>query len=612
MKGGRDPYLCDEDAADIEGMVVQHANQMNCLTTLQAIDIAWFLKKARQVKASDLLMSIGSDRLGWEVRTQAVERPDKSWLAGFMAKMGINVMSPEQIEQARRHSCNEKAVATFFDKFSDDLQRDKHLILNCDETHVSSRKHFKVLAPGGRAALKGCREKLPHFSAMCTISGGGYKFRPMFILPELVALPPDCRSLGDDAYFVSTGTGWMMQRAFLLYAQFLLYELKLYRMYLSMEIREQRFLLILDGHTSRWTYEAIYVLHVGGVDVLVLPAHCTHVLQIFDVSIAGALKILLAQFCEQLILTEDEFHILTITEITPESMGEKRRFILEAFLKAWSRAADVSNIEAGFLKCGIYPVNPEEPLKNKLTRKMYPGELFLVSGTSLGDMNCAMVTNSDRLDVLKAKPNKIFARHDEKVLDRKEQWCELLGDPVVSGRYLGGPNGFAWAAHNGPSVAIDTSVCLRWACQVSKPTPAVVWQVACRLAATYPILVVLLNARDCDAFSRHLRQSVVDHVTLTGALKSAARRDNWHAFQTGQANVCVGTEAALRGLTFARRIVTVYPRVPDPRTLLMTSPSNALIFFQANEHLAQLQAALIKVNLVPRSFYDTNEALGQA
>jgi hypothetical protein len=45
MKGGRDPYLCDEDAADIEGLVVQHANQMNCPTTLQAIDIAWFLNK---------------------------------------------------------------------------------------------------------------------------------------------------------------------------------------------------------------------------------------------------------------------------------------------------------------------------------------------------------------------------------------------------------------------------------------------------------------------------------------------------------------------------------------------------------------------------------------
>jgi hypothetical protein len=61
--GGRDPYLCEEDVAAFEGMVVQHANQLNCLTTHQAMYIALFLKKARLVKACDLLESIGSGSL---------------------------------------------------------------------------------------------------------------------------------------------------------------------------------------------------------------------------------------------------------------------------------------------------------------------------------------------------------------------------------------------------------------------------------------------------------------------------------------------------------------------------------------------------------------------
>jgi hypothetical protein len=42
-----------------------------------------------------------------------------------------------------------------------------------------------------------------------------------------------------------------------------------------------------------------------------------------------------------------------------------------------------------------------------------------------------MVTADDRLAVLKAKPNKIFIRHPEKLEAEGRQWRELLGDPVT-------------------------------------------------------------------------------------------------------------------------------------------------------------------------------------
>jgi hypothetical protein len=609
MRGGRDSYLCEEDASAFEGLVVQHANQMNCLTTLQAIDIAWLLRRVRQVKASDLLASIGSADLSVKVRMTQVPRPDKSWIAEFAHRMGISVMTAESIELARRQACNEKAIRDFFEKFSGELDRDPHLILNCDETHVSSRKRFKVLAPDGYAALKKCREKLPHFSAMCTITGSGQKLRPMFILPEFVSLPPDLIPLTNDAYFASSGTGWMTQRTFLMYAHFLLYELKIYRLTLPVELRQERFLLILDGHSSRWTFEAIYILRVGGIDVLVLPSHCTHVLQVFDVSIAGALKVFLAQFCEELELTFDEFHQLVATETIPESMGEKRRWLLEAFLNAWDKAACRSNILSGFKKCGIVPLKPEIPLANHLTRKMFPNEFFRVSGSLLTDMNCAMVTKDDRLEILKAKPNVLFPRHEEKLTRLSDQWRELIADPVVSGRYLAGPSGFVWYSQQpGRPTAFEVCDYPRYACQVREQTPAVVWQISCKLASNLPILVVLPNSRECAVFAEYLKQNDIEYAKIC-ARTSDDTREDWYRFQTGQVDVCVSTNVALRGMTFARRVVSVYPRVPAVQMLLYTSLSNALILFRDRQELTQLEHGNIKFKVLARTYYDPMEVL---
>jgi hypothetical protein len=317
---------------------------------------------------------------------------------------------------------------------------------------------------------------------MCTITANGDAFRPMFVLPEFVQLPDELKSFCPEAYFVSSGTGWMTQRTFLMYAHVLLYELSLYRAKLEPNLREERLLLILDGHSSRWTSEAIALLRDGGVDVLVLPAHCTHVLQPFDVCVASAVKNELAIGCNKLELSEDEYHTLRNTATTPETMGEKRAYLINAFLNAWSGGADRGNVKAGFLACGLYPLVPETAINNKYTRRLEAREHFAEPGLCLGDMNCAMVTDDNRLAILKAKPNKIFIRHPEKLEAEGRQWRELLGDPVTSGRYLGGPGGCTWYKQGLPGgtrrvlslaerMQVALAPCHKFACQLTNRNP---------------------------------------------------------------------------------------------------------------------------------------------
>jgi hypothetical protein len=389
-KGGQRAYLCQDDADGFKRILQDRAEKMNCVTTPTAVRLARRLRGIRQRKAIGLLESIGLGGTAAQLRSQVIKDPDPTWLNHFAERMDLHLKNPQPIEQARRRACNTVAIETFFERFGALMQRPKCLIINCDETHISSRKKFKVVVPQGLLPLREPSPKIPHFSAMCTISASGHKFPPTFILPELQTLPNDLSTMSREAYFLSTPTGWMNQHAFLFYCHILIYELSLYRQTLPVEHIGQRFLLLLDGHSSRWTHEAMNLLNESGIDVLVFPAHYTHMLQPFDVSVAAALKQALKRFCQAARITQNELDELELSEIEPFWLGEKRRVLFEAFMNAWSVAASRANIRSGFEACGICPLNPQRPLESQFTSKVFPDRLFPPpSGESRRNELCA-------------------------------------------------------------------------------------------------------------------------------------------------------------------------------------------------------------------------------
>jgi hypothetical protein len=604
MTGGTDPYLCDEDAMAFEGFIVQEAANLNCITTQQAIKIAWFLKRTRHKLAIDLLCAIGSKALAGALMLRMVERPDDSWLGRFMERLGISIMTPENIERARRYHCNVAAVRIFFDRFSITLKRDPRLILNCDETHISSRKRFKVLTPQGVLPLRLCREKLPHFSAMCTVSASGQKFMPMIILPDLVQLPDELANRAEEACFVSTGTGWMTQRCFLLYVHFLLDGLDRYRQTLSPQLRGERFLLILDGHSSRWTYEALWVLKEAGVDVLVLPAHCSHVLQPFDVAIASPLKTAMSRYNDDddIIVSLQELHHLQITREEPHWLHEKRARLIATFLDAWSCAACRANIISGFRATGLCPIDSDQPLSAPATRRIAPGEIYPTLSTDPAEMNCALVTGDDKLQLLALKPNKIFADFAYKVVDRGEQWIELLSHPHNTGRFLSGPAAFIWSKQEQRLIPLPRE-CIQhcFAYKIEAPTPAAIWTAIAKLAPRIAKVIVCGSAKMVQSFARHLNQMGVDHAVMDGGRSPEVRHRGWHAFQTGAIDICLTSHVALRGMVCARRALMIYTESSSAAMLRFASQGHNLIFFKNREELKEgdLPVLLPHIDIVP-------------
>jgi hypothetical protein len=590
MRGGSDRYLCPEDAKIFSALITRAATQLNCISTNQGLRIAFMLKEDRRATAVALLDAIGADGLAGHARAKRISLPDPSWLKGFAETLNINVKAPQKLDEARRRCCNQGVIRTFFDKFAGLMDRDPALILNCDETHISSRKKIKVLVPNGLLPLKQLEEKLPHFSAMCTISGSGARLRPMIILPHSVNLPEDLERYQSDAYFAATESGWMTQPCFLIYVHFLYCELVRYREDLPERLQGETMLLILDGHTSRWTFEAMIALRAAGLDVLCLPAHCTHLLQPFDVSVASPVKAALVSFMNDLHFDIDQLREILTAVAEPHWLSEKRRILIDAFLNAWDRGASKRNIISGFRTTGIAPVKPEVPLANPFARPLGPAELFRAPGENPEDMNCALVTGDDRLAVLERRPNPIFEHLPEKLADPKEQWLELKASPGPKGRILSLPRGAL--------LAMDGARWIEWerrkiyAHRRCRDVP--MWDVVKRLARDSQVLMVFPDKRKCKPVSVQLQQSSVEHEVIYPSKKVTAdqRTAKWRSFIRGETAVCLTTRAVISALPYGQKAFTVYPEIPTPKLYAQcTQRGSSLLFFRNDEELETFKNA---------------------
>jgi hypothetical protein len=112
-------------------------------------------------------------------------------------------------------------------------------------------------------------------------------------------------------------------------------------------------LLIIDGHKTRLNLTAALIFWLSGIGVLVLPAHSTDLLQMFDVAVAGPLKTAFKHELDR-----------QISQLVKENHdhGDKaqclRRILVESFLNGAYRGATPANIVSGFRATGVRPSIP--------------------------------------------------------------------------------------------------------------------------------------------------------------------------------------------------------------------------------------------------------------
>ena len=134
-------------------------------------------------------------------------------------------------------------------------------------------------------------------------------------------------------------------------------------------------LLLLDGHASHVSIEAVEFARNDEVHVLCLPAHTTHVLQPLDVGVFKPFKSAYNKACKRLMANHP--HRVVTTDQIAGLVGT-----------AWPQSLTPVNIMSGFKKCGIYPLNLGEVTDS-------PSTLFCTA-----DNDTLPVAKSDERDSL--------------------------------------------------------------------------------------------------------------------------------------------------------------------------------------------------------------------
>ena len=362
MQGKGDTYLSDIDIHKFKEIARSASEELDCITACYAISIAYSLKKKRSKKARFILSSIGcSDLIENHIETFVLP-PSKGWIKCFCESIGICIANSQTIEHQRRISCDVNGILSFFEANSIVLDRHPCLILNMDETMLSGRRKFKVLKFPENLPLRDQIQIYPHISAAITISAIGKKFDPFIILPNKKTMKniiefPDC-------VYVSSQSGWMTKKLFILYCIHIISQVQSYRLKLSDELKDEPFLLIVDGHPSRFCFYANYLLHLFNIDLLILPSHSSHVIQPFDVCVASPLKSEFLKYLDELKYCIDNDNN-TVESFIKHSLTLARNQMIESFLVVLNKAATIKNIKKGFEKTGLFPIDPSKPITSK-------------------------------------------------------------------------------------------------------------------------------------------------------------------------------------------------------------------------------------------------------
>jgi hypothetical protein len=210
-----------------------------------------------------------------------------------------------------------------------------------DESGIQTvpSKLSKVVAHRGRKQVGALTsaERGQNVTVVLCMSAAGYFIPPAIIFPrkrrnELLFSGAPIGTLK-----LQNESGYMKTDLFVQY-------LKHFQKHVRSDL-ENKVLLILDGHGSHKSVEAIEYCREHGIVLLCLPPHCTHKMQPLDVAVFSPL---MSAYNEEvrLWMKNNPGKIVTLYNVS------------YLFGKAYRFSATMNNALSGFEKTGIWPFNP--------------------------------------------------------------------------------------------------------------------------------------------------------------------------------------------------------------------------------------------------------------
>ena len=266
----------------------------------------------------------------------------KDWLKNFMRRNPtLSIRTPIATSIARLEGFNRGAVMEFFGLFKGILQARQYgptRIWNCDETGFTT-----VSKPGKVVCMTGARqvrkvsssERGKNITALCCMSAAGAFIPPLFVFPR--KRMPDALMNGSPAGALGVvndrGSGYIDSITFMTW-------LKHFATIAGCS-KDDQHILLLDGHESHKTLEAIDFTREHGIVLLTFPPHCTHRLQPLDRTYFKSLKSAYSRSCDNW-MTTNRGRPITQYEVMP------------LFAQAYSSTASIESAVNGFAVSGLW------------------------------------------------------------------------------------------------------------------------------------------------------------------------------------------------------------------------------------------------------------------
>jgi len=216
----------------------------------------------------------------------APDPPTESWFNGFKERNLLATRRETTIEEERVENANSKVISDWFDNiFTEDILNDVPpcMIANLDETMLQTyRKEVVVVRRSSSQGFTSKPSYSEHITILSLVTASGDKMMPLFIF-QLHTLPSYLDRWVRDKQMLISGqkNGWIDKTTFKSYCVELVKFAKQQR--IKYELKEDvKFFVFLDSHSSREDSETMDYLKNNNVEVVALPSHCSHVLQVLD------------------------------------------------------------------------------------------------------------------------------------------------------------------------------------------------------------------------------------------------------------------------------------------------------------------------------------------
>ena len=304
------------------------------------------------------------------------------WFHNFMKRWPeLKVKKPRGLELQRAKATTEGAVTSYFDELSKiltkyDLKNSPERIYNIDEKGLKQNHSPPyVVAADGNAPPAITSGKGSTVTVIGCGNALGQQIPPYFVFPGKRMRPELLKGGTPGSDGTVSDSGWSNSTIFMEYlsGHFLKFA--------QGRDGEKPLLVLYDGHKSHISLPLIDWAKQHNIQLFILPAHTSHVLQPLDIGCFGPFERIYNAECHKYMRANS-------------CTGIDRYSICELACRTYSKALSPENLQSSFRKSGIYPLDPTVVDKSIFI----PAEVLKEKDVT-GDKKDSQPVNSDRKEV---------------------------------------------------------------------------------------------------------------------------------------------------------------------------------------------------------------------